>query len=386
MSVLRIVCVITGLGSGGAEVMLLRLLRHIDRRRFAPHVISLTGKGEVGERIAELGIPVECLAIGQGSSLACGWWRLVRRIAALEPDVVHTWMYHADLVGGTAARAAGVRSVVWGVHHSNLSPQLNKRATLVVARLCAHLSRWVPARITCCSQVARDVHRAFGYASDKLVFIPNGFELDLFRPDPVARRRIRNELQVSPGTQLVGMVGRFDPQKNHAGFIRAASLLHRRLPDVHFVLAGSGIDAANDVLRPRIAEAGIELVTHLLGPRNDIANVMASLDVLVSSSDGEAFPNVLGEAMACEVPCAVTDVGDSALIVGGAGRVVAAGDMDALAQATRDLLLMGGDGRAQLGRDARERVRSLYSIERVVQQYESLYESVVVSKVTKCAA
>lgn len=385
MNAIRLLFVITGLGSGGAEVMLLRLLRHLDRSHFAPHVISLTGMGDVGERIAALGIPVECLAIDNGPSVVRGWWRLARRIGALRPDVVHTWMYHADLLGGTAARVAGTKAIVWGIHHSNLSPRLNKRTTLMVVRACARLSRWVPARIACCSEAARNVHRAFGYASDKLVFIPNGFELELFRPDAAARRNLREELKVAPGTPLVGMIGRFDVQKNHAGFFRAAGQLHRWLPDVHFVLAGTDIDGRNDALRRWIAEAGVDAVTHLLGPRSDIAAVMASLDVLVSSSDGEAFPNVLGEAMACEVPCVVTDVGDCALIVGDAGRVVASGNMGELARAARNVLELGDNAKRQLGRKARERVGNLYAIDKVVQQYQSLYESVMTNKVTKCA-
>lgn len=385
MKPLRVLFIITGLGSGGAEFMLLRLLQHLDRRRFEPHVISLTGGGDVGTRIAGLGVRVEHLGMNPGRLPVGGWWRLHRRIVALRPDVVHTWMYHADLLGGTAARLAGVRAVVWGIHHSNLSPHLNKRSTLLVARACALVSRFVPARIACCSEAARDVHRAFGYQADKLVFVPNGFELNLFRPDPEARTQVRRELGIPDDALIVGMIGRYNPQKNHAGFMRAAGQVHRWLPDVRFVLAGTGVDRSNEALMRLVEDEGVASVMHLLGPRTDVPRIMATLDVLASSSDGEAFPNVIGEAMACEVPCVVTDVGDCAAIVGNSGCVVAPGDMAGLAQSIRDLLV-DAPRRGQLGRQARARVDSCYSIDKVVAQYEGLYESVMHRESHKCAA
>jgi glycosyltransferase involved in cell wall biosynthesis len=300
--------------------------------------------------------------------------RLVRRLKALKPDVVHTWMYHADLLGGLAARLAGIGAIGWCIRHSNLDRDKTKASTRAVVAACARISGRVPDRILCCSEVARKIHADIGYAADKMVVVPNGFDLSHFQPDPRARAAVRSELNLAADTPLVGLIGRFNPQKNHAGFFQAAGLLHRRLPTVRFLLAGKGIDEGNGELVRAMESAGIRPVTHLLGLRSDISRLMAALDVLASSSFGEAFPNVLGEAMACGVPCAVTDVGDSAYIVGDTGKVVLAEDMAGLAAAMESLLLLSPVERQALGLRARSRVAENFEIGQVVKRYEAFYE------------
>ena len=370
---MRIAVVITGLSTGGAEMMLLKLLERVDRERFAFHVISLTTLGEVGPRIRALGVPVEALGIARGRIEPLKVIQLARRLRQLHVDIVHTWLYHADLLGGLAARSAGVRAVIWGLRNSTLHPENTSTSTRLVLRLNALLSRWVPAGILSCSTVARDVHIAAGYRGEIFV-IPNGFDLERFKPDAAARDSVRIELQVPPDTPLVGIVGRYDPQKNHEGFLRAAGLLKGNNSRVHFLLAGTGVDRDNARLRAASERERVCDVTHLLGRRDDIPRLMASLDVLVSSSlFGEAFPNVLGEAMACGVPCAVTDVGDCANIVGPAGRIVPPGDMAGLAKATGELLEMTAAARFALGRQARERVQRDFDILDVARRYEGYY-------------
>jgi glycosyltransferase involved in cell wall biosynthesis len=375
---MRIVFIITGLSTGGAEMMLFKVLERLDRQRFAPHVISLTTLGELAPRIAALGIPVDAVGMPPGLPSPSGFFRLTQIIKRLNPDVVHTWMYHADLLGGLAARLAGVSSVGWCIRNSNLDKDKTKFSTRAVVRLCASISKWVPSRILSCTEKARQVHVGCGYAAEKMVVVPNGFDLSQFKPDLDARHRVRAELGITDQPPLVGLIGRFDPQKNHAGFFEAAGVLHRHMPQVHFVLAGQGIDMSNAALMQAIAQEGVLANTHLLGLRNDIPQVMATLDVLASSSSyGEAFPNVLGEAMACGVPCAVTDVGDSAYIVGDTGRVVASGDMHGLAAALGELLALPLSEKAALNERARARVAEHFEIGKVVQHYEDFYESLL---------
>lgn len=376
---MRIVFISTSLSTGGAEMMLLKLLERLDRTRVEPAVISMTDLGEIGPRIAALGIPLQVLGMRAGAiPKPSHFFRLLRVIRAWRPDVVHTWMYHADLLGGLAARLAGVSSIGWCIRNSNLDKDKTKWSTRTVVRLCAVLSRWVPARILSCSERARQVHVALGYAAEKMVVVPNGFDLARFKPDTEARRRLRSELGLSDRTPLVGLIGRFDPQKNHVGFLAAAGMLHRRLPNAHFVLAGRGVDAGNETLQQAIHQAGVQANTHLLGLRNDISDVMAALDVLASSSSyGEAFPSVLGEAMACGVPCAVTDVGDSAFIIGDTGRVVPPGDMAGLAEAIEALLSLSAADRHALGAAARARVAANFEIEAVVRRYEDFYDQLL---------
>ncbi len=372
----HVVMIITGLRTGGAEGMLERLVRHLPSR-VRCHVISLSDMGEIGPRLSAAGVAVEAIGMVPGRLDPVRWWRLVRRLRALRPDVVHTWMYHADLLGGLAARAAGVRCILWGVRHTNLDPHLNKRSTLYVARACAWLSSLIPQRIACVAEVSRTAHRAFGYDNTRMVVIPNGFDLQRFAPDQAARIAIRTELSIPPTAPLVGLMGRFDPQKNHRGFAAAASVIRRRCPDAHFILAGSGIDYNNAELVDWLRHAGVLDACHLLGRRDDMPQLLAALDVLVSSSVGEGFSNVIGEAMACGVPCAVTDVGDSAAIIAETGRAVSPSAPEELGAAVADLLTLPAEHRAQLGERARRRAREQYDIGTIVRLYEDQYRAML---------
>lgn len=369
----RVLHIITGLSIGGAEMMLFKLLERLDSR-FSSHVISLTSSGEIGQRIQALNIPVEALGMKPGVPNPVAFFRLVRRLKTLKPGVVHTWMYHADLLGGLAARLTGAPAIAWNIRHGNSSLANDKRTTQAVAYLCARISHWIPDRIVCNSQVVRGFHIDIGYASERFVVIPNGFDLSLFYPDIASRYSVRRELSMPETAPLIGLIGRFHPQKNHRGFFEAASQLHHRRPDVHFLLAGAGVEERNPAIHEWIQRFGIAEVTHLLGLRQDIPRLMAALDIASSSSYVEAFSNVVGEAMACGIPCVVTDVGDSAYVVGDTGRVVPPGNADSLAAAWEQLLVMPDAERHALGERARSRVAANFEVGAVVKQYEAFYE------------
>lgn len=371
---MKITHIITGLDTGGAETMLYRLLLHTDRKAFESRVISLTDVGPVGEKIRALGVPVEGLGMRRGVPNPLGILRLARRLGLHPPDVVQTWMYQADLIGGLAARLAGGFPVAWGIHSSHLDPRIVKRLKIWTVRACALSSRWLPKRIVSCSEASREVHAELGYVAEKMLVILNGSDLTAFKPDPEARLSVREELGILEGEPLIGLVARFDPPKDHHNFVRAAALLHHRLSEAHFILCGDGITWKNPELAGWIEAAGIQARCHLLGRRQDIPRLTAALDVASSSSSyGEAWPLVIGEAMACRVPCVVTDVGDSALIVGETGRVVSPRNPEALADAWYELLTMGWDERARLGLAARRRVEEHFSLSNAVAKYEVLY-------------
>lgn len=377
---MKLVFIITGLSTGGAEMMLLKILERLDPARFLPHVISLTSLGAIGPRIQALGISVESLGMRPGvlpNPITLS--RLVQRLKALKPEIVQTWMYHADLVGGLVARLAGVQAIAWNIRNSNLSRDQTKSSTRAVAHLCGKVSRWIPNAIVCNSQTARDIHIRIGYEPRHFVILPNGFDLSRFYPDASARPAVRKELGIPDHAPLIGLIARFDPQKNHQGFFEAAGQLHREQPQVHFLLAGMGIDEKNPTIRDWLLRYEVASVTHLLGLRQDIPRLTAALDIASSSSSyGEAFPNVIGEAMACVVPCVVTNVGDSADIVGNTGRVVSPGDMTGLAAAWAHLLAMPDTERRALGERARERVAEHFEIGAVVKRYETFYEELAV--------
>lgn len=330
---MKVLHVITGLSNGGAEAVLYRLACADQKLGNQHYVVSLMGRGIYAAPLEQAGVAVSTLDMLRGRVTLSGLWRLYKVIKQVQPDVVQTWMYHADLIGGVIAKLAGVRAVAWGIRHANHDPANNSRITLVIAKLCARLSGWVPTKIVSCSVKATQLHQVLGYSAEKFVVIANGYPLNTLTPDPQARRRVRGALSIAPAVFVFGMVARYDPQKDHVTLIRALSQV--KLAGHAFVclLVGPGMDDGNVHLLSQIQTAGIAQQVRLLGPRNDIPALMNALDVHVLSSLGEAFPNVLAEAMACGTPCVSTDVGDAALIVGAHGWVVSAQNPDALAAA-----------------------------------------------------
>ena len=365
---------VTHLGIGGAQEMLYKLLSRIDRTRFIPHVISLMDHGLLIPKIQALGIPVHSLGMRRGVPNPLAILRLARWLWQHHPDVIQTWMYHADLAGSLAARLVGRIPVSWGIRHSDLSPEGNNSRTLRIVKVCALLSRWLPTRIVCCSEASRRVHADAWYSSEKMVVIPNGFDVDTFMPDAVARNSIRKELDIPDGVQVIGMAARFDPIKDHHNFVRAARILYQSKSNVHFVLCGQGVSWDCEKLVTWIDQAGIRDRFHLLGLRDDMSRITAAFDIATLTSFGEAFPNVVGEAMSCAVPCVVTDVGDMARIVGETGMVVPSRNPDALAEAWGAMLDLGPEGRCRLGMAARERVKENFSLPKIVDWYQNIFE------------
>jgi len=370
----RVIFIITGLPTGGAEMMLLKLCSKLDRRRFAPYVISLSDKGVIGPRIEALGIPVYALGMRPSRPSLTGALRLCKLILALRPNLIQGWMYHGNLAASLAARRV---PVIWGIRQSMYGLGKERPLTRLVIWLSALMSRYAVA-ITYNSRVSARQHEAFGFAPSRTCIIPNGFDTDVFRPNENDRLGIRQGLGLSDNALLIGLIGRYHPMKDHANFLAAAALLAKRFPNVYFLLAGNEVNADNPGLASMILELGLNDRIILLGARNDIPQLNAALDIASSSSAwGEGFPNVIGEAMACGVPCVVTDVGDSAWIIGGMGKVVAPGDPAALAAAWDSLIMLGRDERQALGLLARQRVIEMFSLESVVRQYERLFERMI---------
>lgn len=367
---------IPSLGVGGAEGMLCRLVSGMDRKRFTAKVISLIDLGPtpIVEKIQALGVPIRFLGMQPGRPNPMSVLRVARWLREDQPDLISTWQYHADLIGGLAARLAGSIPVAWGIRQSDLSREGNGRLTFLTARMCARLSRWLPRKIICCSEASRQAHAALGYAAEKMVVIPNGYDLGTFRPDSAAREAIRKELRIPEDVPVIGLVGRFHPQKDHRNFIWATRSLHKDRPEVYFVLCGQEVNWENKELTKWIDEAGIRKRVYLLGRRNDIPKLTAALDVACLASFSEGFPNVVSEAMSCEVPCVVTDVGDAALIVGQTGLVVPPRNPAALATALCKMVDLGREGRNQLGMAARQRITEQFDLPKIVARYESFFQ------------
>jgi len=393
---IRIAHIITDTDTGGAELMLSKLVRQMDRERFQNDILSLLPVDNVGHSLRADGFSVESAGMRPGLPTPAAFWRIAGWLRARRPAVVQTWMYHSDLLGGAAGRYLARMPVVWNIRQSNLDPGVNSSSTMHAAGICRRLSRRIPSAIVCGSEAARRTHTEFGYHPERMEVIPNGFDTALFRPDPEAGERLRTELNIPGEGLIVGLAARLDPQKDHATFIRAARILaerwergrgnrddsghgsHDRAP-VYFVLCGENVEWSNEKIRTWIGEGpegpfGSRL--RLLGRRHDLPALYPAFDVSGTSSLGEGFPNVVGEAMACGAPCVVTNVGDSAAIVGDTGIVVPPADPEALAEAWGKILLMDKKGRRDMGQRARDRVEALYGMQAVAERYQDLYSRV----------
>ena len=363
---LKVLHVVTGLETGGAEQALVRLVDRARAHGVESVVISLRGPGTHGPELRALGVEVHALGL-RAAPLPAGLLRLRGLARRFAPDVVHGWMYHGCVA---SALAVPRRPRLWGIRHSIVDLALEKPAARAVIRLGARLSGRAD-RIVYNARTARAQHRALGYAADRDLVLGNGFDV-IERADAAGRRvRVRSALGLDPDAFVIGHFARFHPMKDHGGFLAAVARLAPEAPELRVLLAGRGMDEGNPELRARPELAPR---VHALGERRDIPELLCACDLLcVSSRWGEAFPNVVGEAMACGVPCVVTDVGDCARIVGDTGRVVPPGDPDALAGALRELRAKGAAERERLGAAARERVRVHHGLEAVVAAYADLY-------------
>lgn len=396
-SPISVVHIITGLGAGGAETMLAKLLGAINSSIFSNHVISLSTIGPIGEKISESGVPTHALNMPAGRLTAKGLLDLRRHIRRIEPSIIQTWLYHADFLGLVLGRLAGVSNICWNIRCAYMDLSKYRKSTRWVLKLCSLLSR-LPTCIICNSNEGIKYHKKFGYRNRCWHLIPNGFDLELFKPDQSSRNLLIQEicqsrqklgfhpekfrLSVRDRRNLfVGYVARFDPMKDHLNFISAAKILLKQSKHIHFVLIGNNISWKNKFFATYISPEQKKYF-HLLGERDDIWRLTPAFDIASSASFGESFPNVVCEAMACGIPCVVTDVGDCAEIVGNTGIVVEPRNPQALANGWLSLINSGRTGRKRLGNAARERVMNHYDITAVTQAYEERYKSMVLKSVT----
>lgn len=370
----RVLHVITGLNTGGAETILCRLLETLRPPAFEHVVVALGPPGSLSTRIGAVA-QLHHLGMDPARPRPRDLWRLRRIVCSSAPDVVHGWMYHGNIAAALAT--LGLRlPLLWGIRQSLYDLTKEKRLTRLIIGVGALLSRR-PRQILYNSVVSARQHEGAGYDATRTRVIPNGFDTEMFRPDDAARLRLREELALPADALLVGLVARVHPIKDHANFLRAAALFAADYPKAHFVLVGDGADADNSALSGLIRELNLRDRVHLCGRRTDIAAIDAALDIGSCSSWGEAFPNAIGEAMACGVPCVATNVGDVLQIIGDTGGVVPARDPSALAAGWARLGALDVPARRALGLRARQRIIERYALAAMSEQYADLYASLI---------
>jgi glycosyltransferase involved in cell wall biosynthesis len=365
--------IITGLSTGGAEMMLLKLISAgTPNVRYS--VVSLGDSGTIGPVISTFGAQVYALGMSRAVPDPLKVLALARHTRQVQPDLIQGWMYHGNLMA-TFARLGARRGVpvLWNIRQTVYDLSQERRVTAMVIRVGALLSRH-PAAIIYNSITSAEQHEALGYRRDKRVILPNGFDCEKFRPDQEARHSFRRELGLPLDSLLVGVIARYHPMKDHAGFLSAAAQLARSYPAIRFVLAGAGVSKEEPALLNAIRREGLEGQVFLLGERKDTARINAALDIACSASAwGEGFSNSIGEAMACGVPCVVTDIGDSASLVGKTGISVPPNRPEGFAKAIQELVEAGPGRRAEMGIAARQRIETEFSLPSVVDRYEELY-------------
>jgi glycosyltransferase involved in cell wall biosynthesis len=376
-SQVRVTHLIIGLHVGGAELMLQRLvLAHAGNAAYRHAVVSFTDLGPIGAKLASCGIEVHALGVRSLLGLPQMMWRLVRLLRRPETDIVQTWMYHADLFGGLAARLAGRRRVIWGIRTTDLGAG-NSRATVAIRWLCARLSGRLPALVVCAAEASRKAHVAVGYAPRPMEVVANGFDMARLASGVGARDALRAQCGFADDMVVVGNVGRFNAAKDQQNFVRAAGLVAARHPQARFLMVGRGLEPSNLELADWIAQTGHAERFVLLGERSDVPACLAAMDVFCLSSRNEGFPNVVGEAMAAGLPCVVTDVGDAALLAGPIGVVVPKENAVALADGLMQMLALPPVARTGLGRRAKDRIEAEFTIERALQRFEAIYQRVL---------
>jgi glycosyltransferase involved in cell wall biosynthesis len=365
--------IITGLAAGGAETMLYKLLERCDRAQIIPEVISLMPCAGLPlcKKIEGLGIRVNSLQITRRIPAPGALFRLLQMLKESPPELIAGWEVHGNLA---ALATAYLRHtpLVWNVRGSLDDLASERLATRALIKGFAKASH-VTTRIVYNSHNAARQHERAGYNCGRTMVIPNGFDCDLFRPDGEARASVRSEIGIDGDLPLIGMMARYHAVKDHQTLLSALAVLDAEGQDFHLILAGRGVDSGNRELTGWIEDLGLTRRVSLLGERHDMHRLTASLDIACLSSVAEAFPNAIGEAMACGVPCVVTDVGDAHWIVHGTGRAVPARHPTAFATAVRDLLRMPGEQRREMGQLARKRVMERFSIDVVAKQFDDLF-------------
>lgn len=370
----KLVChIITGLDAGGAERMLTRLVSAGGQGNVRHTVVSLMDEGVFGKDIRAQGVPLHVMGMHKRFPSPIAFFRLVWLLRSKNPDVLMTWLYHADLLGFFAGSLSGIKRIYWNLRCSDMTQSNGSILNWMLMRLLVHLSPY-PLGVVANSEAGKLHHQKLGYSPKAWYLLPNGVNLDVFHPRPEAGQALRTELSLPQDAILVGNVARFHPMKDHTTLLDAAVEVAKVNANVHFILIGKDVSLDTPFISKRIQCEELSGRVHALGARSNIHEILPGLDLLISSSAyGEGAPNVIIEAMACGVPCITSDVGDAAAIVADSKRVVQPRDPHALATVTLEFLALPKTVRKALGQQALVRIQEHYDIKFVIDRYRALF-------------
>lgn len=363
--------IITSLDVGGAELVLFRLLSAQKENANNISVITLKAGGALALELQRLGFTVHTLNVTGLSSLLLSVFKLAKILKSIQPDIVQSWLYHADFITALSSFYWRAPHYVWGIHTCQLPK--GKVATWAIMKACAWLSHVVPGKIVCVAEAARQLHLTHGYSAEKFVVIPNGFSLSDYKAKPGQRELLRQEFGIAPSAIVVGIVARWHPDKGQDVMLKAISKIQQNYADVIFLMVGRGCDNDNQELVTLKSHCVYPDNILAVGERSDIPAILNSMDIFCMPSRTEAFPLALGEAMCAALPVVATAVGDVEYMTGNLVGLALPDDADALATRLTQILALTPAQQTELGQALLARVSTLFSIETMVARYQKLY-------------
>ena len=373
---MKIIHIISSLDFGGAEKTLFNICKNDKNNEHI--IISLTNLGEYGKILKKKNFSVHVCDMKSTIFSLFSFYCLIRILKKYKPDIVQTWMYHGDFVGSFAARIAGVKKIIWGIRHGNLEFGKSKLTTILISRLLAKLSWSIPKLIIVCAKSAMNFHEKIGYDRKKMYLINNGYDLSIFKKTKIKKTSIREVHKINKKTPLLATVGRYSYEKDHKNLFKALKILKTKNFKFRYLLIGPKINYDNSELVSQIKMYNLEDVVILLGIRKDIPIIMREIDLHILSSNSEAFPNVVAEAMACGVPCVVTNVGEASFIVGKTGWVVPPNNPVSLSNSIKKALAELGTKKWKSKSNlARLRIKKNFEINNMINAYKIAWGKII---------
>ena len=367
---IKILHIISGLNLGGAENNLFKICTLTNNQLLQHHVISLTDFGFYGNKLKLHNIKVYSLGFKKSLFDIFKFFKLMHLIYKISPNIVQTWMYHSDIIGSIATKIISRAPIIWNVRHGKYDNKLSSRIIIFV---CSFFSKIFPKAIISCAQSAINIHKHYGYDKSKFVLIENGFDLDYFSKKN--NLIYKKNLGIPINSFVVSYPARFHPQKNHEMFLSAAENILNTIPNVFFILCGRDIGSNNQLLTKLISKYKLRKRVLLLGEVSNIKSIYNISDLTcLTSSEGEAFPNIVAESMACEVLCISTPVGDAPIIINDDKYLIDFNDADGLANSIINFLKLTNTEKIKIGKKCRSNILRRYQIDKIINKYNSLYK------------
>ena len=371
----KILHIISGLGRGGAENVLYRLSSKDDK--FNHEILNLGIEDFYVKKFENIKIKVNNLGMKNNWFNPFLIFKVIKIINNARPHIIHTWMYHADLLGGLTAKLVGFKNIIWCVRNFTVDKQYTKFTTRIVIKMCSFFSKYIPKKIINCSLSSNYLHQSMGYPKNKCVVIANGVNTSSFKPDQNLRSNIKKKLDLE-NKFVIGFVARWDRQKDINTFINSLKIFKKEISDDwHVIMAGLNLDKRNLELVEKLKEAELYENTSLLGFVDDLVPIYNSMDICVlTSSYGEGFPNVIIEAMSCEVCCVASDIGDSKYIIGDNDFIFSAGNFMQLKNIfVNSFKSIENKNNWDLKkRSVRNRVIENFSLNKMIKNYQEIWE------------